>query len=46
MKKYPKAFDDLYVNLVAAGETGGVLDSVLAEACSIHRKSDETEKES
>ncbi len=29
MKKYPKAFDDLYVNLVAAGETGGVLDSVL-----------------
>jgi type IV pilus assembly protein PilC len=29
MKKHPKAFDDLYVNLVAAGETGGVLDSVL-----------------
>jgi len=29
MKKYPKAFDDLYVNLVAAGEAGGVLDSVL-----------------
>jgi len=29
MKKYPKAFDDLYVNLVAAGEVGGVLDSVL-----------------
>src|ERR1700690_847177 len=29
MKKYPKAFNDLYVNLVAAGETGGVLDSVL-----------------
>ena len=29
MKKYPKAFDDLYVNLVAAGEQGGVLDSVL-----------------
>jgi type IV pilus assembly protein PilC len=29
MKKHPKAFDDLYVNLVAAGESGGVLDSVL-----------------
>ena len=29
MKRHPKAFDDLYVNLVAAGEQGGVLDSVL-----------------
>ncbi len=29
MKKYPKAFNDLYVNLVGAGEMGGVLDSVL-----------------
>jgi len=29
MKKHPKAFSELYVNLVAAGEQGGVLDSVL-----------------
>ncbi|MFQ3574242.1 MAG: type II secretion system F family protein [Thermodesulfovibrionales bacterium] len=29
MRKHPKLFDDLYVNLVAAGETGGVLDDVL-----------------
>ncbi len=29
LKKHPHVFDDLYVNLVAAGETGGVLDSVL-----------------
>lgn len=29
LKKHPKIFDDLYVNLVAAGEAGGVLDEVL-----------------
>jgi type IV pilus assembly protein PilC len=27
--KHPKAFDDLYVNLVVAGEEGGILDNVL-----------------
>jgi type IV pilus assembly protein PilC len=30
LKKHPKAFDDLYVNLVAAGEVGGILDTILA----------------
>ncbi|HKN18928.1 MAG TPA: type II secretion system F family protein [Dissulfurispiraceae bacterium] len=29
LKKHKKLFDDLYVNLVAAGEAGGILDSVL-----------------
>jgi type IV pilus assembly protein PilC len=29
LKKHPQVFDDLYVNLVAAGEAGGVLDTVL-----------------
>ncbi len=29
MRKHPKAFNDLYVNLVKVGETGGVLDTVL-----------------
>ena len=29
MGKHPKAFDRLYVNMVAAGETGGVLDVIL-----------------
>jgi type IV pilus assembly protein PilC len=30
LRKYPKIFDDLYVNLVAAGEIGGVLDTTFA----------------
>jgi type IV pilus assembly protein PilC len=29
LKKYPKHFDDLFVNMVHAGETGGVLDTIL-----------------
>jgi type IV pilus assembly protein PilC len=29
LSKHPKIFDGLYVNLVAAGEVGGVLDTVL-----------------
>ena len=29
MAKYPECFDDLYVSMVEAGETGGVLDEVL-----------------
>ena len=27
--KHPKIFDELYVNMVAAGETGGILDTIL-----------------
>jgi type IV pilus assembly protein PilC len=29
LRKHPKVFDDLYVNLVAAGELGGILDTIL-----------------
>jgi type IV pilus assembly protein PilC len=29
MKKHPKAFTDLFVNMVAAGEAGGILDTIL-----------------
>jgi type IV pilus assembly protein PilC len=29
MKRFPKIFDNLFVNLVAAGEAGGILDTIL-----------------
>lgn len=29
MKKHPQVFDSLFVNLVAAGEVGGILDTIL-----------------
>ena len=35
LARFPKVFDDLYVNMVAAGENGGILDIIL-ERLSIH----------
>ncbi len=29
LRKHPKVFDSLYVNLIAAGEVGGILDTIL-----------------
>ncbi len=29
LRKHPKLFDDLFVNMVAAGEVGGILDNIL-----------------
>lgn len=29
LRRHPKVFDDLFVNLVQAGEVGGILDSIL-----------------
>lgn len=30
LARHPRVFDDLYVNLVAAGELGGILDTILS----------------
>ncbi len=30
LRKHPKVFDDLYVNLIAAGEIGGILDTIMS----------------
>jgi type IV pilus assembly protein PilC len=29
MRKHPTAFDDLYTNMISAGEAGGILDTIL-----------------
>ncbi len=38
MAKYPKAFDELYCNMVKAGETGGMLDTVLQRLAEFREK--------
>jgi type IV pilus assembly protein PilC len=38
--KHPKAFTDLYVNMVAAGEAGGILDTILNRLATFLEKND------
>jgi type IV pilus assembly protein PilC len=38
--KHPKAFPELYVNMVAAGEAGGILDTILLRLAGFLEKSD------
>ena len=38
MARHPKVFDGLYTNMIAAGETGGILDTILQRLCSFIEK--------
>jgi type IV pilus assembly protein PilC len=40
MRKQPKAFNDLYTNMVAAGEMGGILDVILNRLAVFMEKND------
>jgi type IV pilus assembly protein PilC len=38
LRKYPEVFDELFVNLIAAGEAGGILDIILGRLSSYMEK--------
>ena len=39
MRKHPKVFDNLYSNMIEAGETGGILDTILSRLAGFMEKS-------
>ena len=45
LSKHPRAFDQLFVNLVAAGEIGGILDTILTRLAAYIEKSMKLKKQ-
>ncbi len=45
LARHPKVFDDLFVNLVAAGEVGGILDTILNRLASYTEKAMKLKKQ-
>jgi len=45
LARHPKVFSELYVNLVAAGEAGGVLDTILNRLCMYIEKADKLKRQ-
>lgn len=44
LKQHPKVFDRLYINMISAGEAGGVLDLVLSRLAGFMEKAQRTKK--
>ncbi len=45
LRKHPKTFNDLFVNLIAAGEVGGILDTILNRLSAYIEKSMKLKKQ-
>jgi type IV pilus assembly protein PilC len=45
LSKHPNVFDELYVNLVAAGEVGGILDTILSRLAAYIEKAMKLKKQ-
>jgi type IV pilus assembly protein PilC len=45
LRKHPRVFDDLFVNLIAAGEVGGILDTILNRLAAYIEKAEKLKRQ-
>jgi type IV pilus assembly protein PilC len=45
LKKYPNTFDDLFRNMIAAGEVGGILDTILNRLAQFMEKNEKLKRQ-